>query len=68
MGLGAMVVALLVNATLMMGRSVFPEMAYTGITNLDLRLKASFINGSKESEYGEKPFEFKLELRVGYYF
>jgi hypothetical protein len=45
-----------------------PEVAYTGVTNLDLRLKASFINGPKDSEYGEKPFGFKLELRVGYYF
>ena len=48
--------------------TVSPEMSYTGITNLDLRLKASFISGPKESEYGEKPFDFKLELRVGYYF
>jgi hypothetical protein len=48
--------------------TVSPEMAYTGITNLDLRLKASFINGPKDSEYGEKPFDLKLELRVGYYF
>ncbi|MHB8828630.1 MAG: hypothetical protein ACYC6Q_03740 [Syntrophales bacterium] len=45
-----------------------PEVAYTGITNLDLRLKASFIRGSIGSEYGEKPFDFKLELRIGYYF
>ncbi len=45
-----------------------PEVAYTGITNLDLRLKASFIRGPGESEYGEKPFDFKLELRAGYYF
>ncbi|MCK9365327.1 MAG: hypothetical protein M0P74_17205 [Syntrophales bacterium] len=45
-----------------------PEVAYTGITNLELRLKASIIRGSVGSEYGEKPFDFKLELRVGYYF
>jgi len=45
-----------------------PEVAYTGITNLELRLKASFIRGPAESEYGEKPFDLKLELRVGYYF
>ena len=45
-----------------------PEVAYTGITNLELRLKASFIRGAVGSEYGEKPFDFKLELRVGYYF
>jgi hypothetical protein len=48
--------------------TISPEMTYTGITNLDLRLKASFINGPKDSEYGEKPFDLKLELRVGYYF
>ena len=45
-----------------------PEIVYTGITNLDLRLKASFITGSTGSEFGEKPFDFRLELRVGYYF
>jgi hypothetical protein len=43
-------------------------MVYTRITNLELRLKASFISGAKHSEYGEKPFDFKLELRAGYYF
>lgn len=48
--------------------TVSPEMVYTRITNLNLRLKASFITGPKESEYGEKPFDFKLELRAGYYF
>ncbi len=47
---------------------VSPEAAYTGITNLDLRLKASFINGPVHSEFGEKPYGFKLELRAGYYF
>jgi hypothetical protein len=45
-----------------------PEIVYTGITNLDLRLKASFITGSPGSEFGEKPFDFRLELRAGYYF
>jgi len=48
--------------------SLSPEIAYTGITNLSLRLKAMFITGATESEFGEKPFDFKLELRVGYYF
>jgi hypothetical protein len=48
--------------------SLSPEISYTGITNLTLRLKAMFITGAKESEYGEKPFDFKLELRAGYYF
>lgn len=48
--------------------SVSPEMVYTRITNLDLRFRVSFITGPKESEYGEKPFDFKIELRIGYYF
>jgi len=48
--------------------TISPEAAYTGFTNLDLRLKTSFINGPMESEYGEKPYDFKLELRVGCYF
>jgi hypothetical protein len=47
---------------------ISPEAAYTGFTNLDLRLKASFMNGPTNSEFGEKPYGFKLELRVGYYF
>ncbi|MBN2568764.1 MAG: hypothetical protein JXB42_04980 [Deltaproteobacteria bacterium] len=48
--------------------SLSPEISYTGITNLTLRLKAMFITGATESEYGEKPYDFKLELRAGYYF
>ena len=47
---------------------ISPEAVYTGFTNVDLRLKASFINGPMDSEFGEKPNDFKLELRVGYYF
>ena len=47
---------------------ISPEAAYTGFTNFDLRLKASFINGPTNSEFGEKPYDFKLELKVGYYF
>jgi len=49
-------------------QTLSPEIAYTGITNLDLRLRASFIRGASGSEYGEKSFDFKLELRIGYYF
>jgi len=47
---------------------ISPEVGYTGFTNLDLRLKASFINGAQYSEFGEKPYNFKIELRIGYYF
>jgi len=41
---------------------------YTGITNLDLRLKAGFIAGENLSEYGERPNDYRVELRARYYF
>ncbi|OPY92807.1 MAG: hypothetical protein A4E73_00743 [Syntrophaceae bacterium PtaU1.Bin231] len=48
--------------------SLSPEIVYTRIKNLELRLKASFIVGSTDTEYGEKPNDYRLELRAGYYF
>jgi hypothetical protein len=48
--------------------SISPELLYTGITNLELRLKATALVGQNGSEYGEKPNDYRLELRVRYYF
>jgi hypothetical protein len=48
--------------------SFSPELLYTGITNLDLRLKASFISGEGLSDYGEKQNDYRAELRARYYF
>lgn len=48
--------------------SFSPELLYTGITNLELRLKAVFISGERLSEYGEKQNDYRLEARVRYYF
>jgi hypothetical protein len=48
--------------------SIAPDLTYTGITNLEVRLKAMANVGQKESEYGEKPNDYRLELRVRYYF
>lgn len=48
--------------------SLFTEILYTGITNLDLRLKAGFIVGSDNSEFGEKQNDYRIELRARYYF
>lgn len=45
-----------------------PEIVYTRITNLELRLKAGIIVGSPGSEYGEKANDYRLEIRAGYYF
>jgi hypothetical protein len=48
--------------------SISPELLYTGITNLELRLKAIALVGQNGSEYGEKPNDYMVELRVRYYF
>ena len=48
--------------------SLSPELTYAGITNLELRLKATANVGQNKSEYGEKPSDYRLELRVRYYF
>jgi hypothetical protein len=48
--------------------SVSPEVSYTGITNLELRLKATFLVGGGETEFGEKPNDYRIELRARYYF
>jgi hypothetical protein len=48
--------------------SISPELLYTGITNLELRLKAIALVGQNGSEYGEKPNDYRVELRMRYYF
>jgi hypothetical protein len=48
--------------------SLSPELFYTGITNLELRLKTAFITGERKSEYGEKQNDYRAELRLRYYF
>jgi len=48
--------------------SLSPEFLYTGITNLELRFKTSFLYGERRSEYGEKLNDYRAEFRVRYYF
>ncbi len=48
--------------------SLSPEVLYTRITNLELRLKAVLLHGGRGSEYGEKPTDGRLELRLRYSF
>jgi hypothetical protein len=48
--------------------SISPELLYTGITNLELRLKGTLLAGESLSEYGEKQNDYRIELRVRYYF
>ena len=48
--------------------SLAPELLYTGITNLELRARATILEGKRQSEFGEKINDSKLEFRLRYYF
>ena len=48
--------------------NVSPEIAYTGIKNLELRAKLNMLQGDRLTEFGEKQNASKLELRVRYFF
>ena len=48
--------------------SLSPEVSYTAISNLELRLKLAMLQGSSLSEFGEKQNRRKLELRLRYFF
>ena len=48
--------------------SITPELLYNPITNLQLRLRGAFLIGGNDSEFGEKQNDYKVELRVRYFF
>jgi len=48
--------------------SVVPELLYTGITNLELRLRVAMSQGDAFTEYGEKAVGTRVELRVRFFF
>ena len=48
--------------------SISPEIMYTGITNVELRFKTSFLIGQNNTEYGEKLNDCRAEFRARYYF
>jgi hypothetical protein len=48
--------------------SLTPELAYTPITNLELRLRSAFLIGAQRTEFGEKQNAWRIELRVRYFF
>jgi len=45
-----------------------PELLYTGFTNWELRFRTAFLVGGKDTEFGEKQNDYRMEFRVGYYF
>jgi hypothetical protein len=48
--------------------SLSPELLYNGFTNWEFRLKGTWLSGEALSEFGEKPNDYRIELRVRYYF
>jgi hypothetical protein len=48
--------------------SLTPELLYTGITDFELRLRATLLGGGRLSEFGAKPNDSRIELRVRYSF
>ncbi|MFW2374872.1 MAG: hypothetical protein ACN4GM_17240, partial [Gammaproteobacteria bacterium] len=48
--------------------SMTPEIIYSAVTNLELRLRLGINAGGQWSEYGEKPVQSRFELRARYYF
>jgi hypothetical protein len=48
--------------------SLSPEVTYTGVTNLELRIKGTVLAGDQLSEFGEKPYGYRVEMRARYYF
>jgi len=48
--------------------SLIGELLYTGFADLELRLRAALNRGERLSEFGEKPVDARLELRLRHHF
>jgi len=48
--------------------SIGPELLYTGVKNLEMRLRTTFLIGDSHTEYGDKQNDFLIGLRLRYYF
>ena len=48
--------------------SFTPELAYTGFTNWEMRLRFSLLTGGSFTEYGEKQTSNKIEFRLRWFF
>lgn len=48
--------------------SIAPELLYTGYTNVELRLRAIFLNGGPGTEFGEKQNSRRFEIQARLYF
>jgi hypothetical protein len=48
--------------------NVIPELAYSPMTNLDIRFRTAFLLGRNGTEFGEKQNDYRIELRLRYHF
>ena len=48
--------------------TVIPELAYSPMTNLELRFRTPVLLGKDGTEYGEKQNDYRIELRLRYHF
>jgi len=48
--------------------SLSPEIAYTGVTNWEFRLRFTYLDGKSFTEFGEKLNSNKVELRIRFFF
>ena len=48
--------------------SVAPELLYTGFDNVELRLRAFFLNGGAGTEFGERQISKRIEFQARLYF
>ena len=45
-----------------------PEVIYTGFTNWELRGRVVLLQGERYTEFGERPYDYRIELYARYYF
>jgi len=48
--------------------SITPELLYTGYNNVELRLRAFFLNGGAGTEFGERQISKRIEFQARLYF
>lgn len=48
--------------------SVIPELLYTRVTNLEMRLRLQLNRGARLTDFGEKAVDSRVELRLRYFF
>jgi hypothetical protein len=48
--------------------TLIPEVNYTGITDLELRGRLTLLGGGRNSDFGERPNDWRAELQLRYFF